>query len=178
MRSVFEPEAPLGGMKVPRPAPDASPIRKRPRQLGDVFVPTSLSFITCYTANRRPLLASSAAAAAVVAALAHAPAAHEWVVGRYLIMPDHLHFFARAQAAAKSLHEFARDLKQEIEGRLAGELGIVAPVWQPGIFDQLISSADAYAAKWAYVRQNPVRAGWVDSASAWRHSGECEPLRV
>jgi len=45
-------------------------------------------------------------------------------------------------------------------------------LWQPGFFDHLLRNDESYAQKWEYVRQNPVRAGLVDSAAAWRYQGK------
>src|SRR5438034_10316940 len=37
-------------------------------------------------------------------------------------------------------------------------------LWQPGFFDHTLRSDESYAAKWNYVRNNPVRAGLVRTA--------------
>ena len=44
--------------------------------------------------------------------------------------------------------------------------------WQPGFFDHLLRNDESYAQKWAYVRQNPVRAGLVKVAEDWPYQGE------
>ena len=35
-----------------------------------------------------------------------------WLVGRYVILPDHVHFFCAAEPSAKTLPEFVRLWKQ------------------------------------------------------------------
>lgn len=52
--------------------------------------------------------------------------------------------------------------------------GIAAPLphWQQGFFDHLIRSSESYAQKWEYVRENPVRAGFVTAADTWPYQGE------
>ncbi len=91
-------------------------------------------------------------------------------------MPDHVHFFASPQLEAKSLSAFIRDWKKWTTRKLH-DAGIVAPiVWQPEFFDHVLRSADSYDQKWNYVRDNPVRAGFVYSAEAWPFSGEIERL--
>ena len=42
-----------------------------------------------------------------------------------------------------------------------------APHWQKGFFDHVIRSQEFYDQKWFYVRDNPVRAGLVQSAEDW-----------
>jgi REP element-mobilizing transposase RayT len=47
-------------------------------------------FLTVCTKARRPLLANDAAATLIVQAWS---AANFWIVGRYVILPDHIHLF-------------------------------------------------------------------------------------
>ena len=47
-------------------------------------------YVTIVTANRMPVLACAAVTECILAAWA---AATDWLVGRYVIMPDHIHFF-------------------------------------------------------------------------------------
>ncbi|MEO7414358.1 MAG: transposase [Opitutaceae bacterium] len=101
---------------------------------------------------------------------------HGWSVGRYVIMPDHVHFFARPHRSAKSLSNFMRDWKKWTAVRVMCALGIAAPVWQPEFFDHVLRSAASYSEKWEYVRLNPVRARLVGTPEAWPYSGECAPL--
>lgn len=99
------------------------------------------------------------------------------MVGRYVIMPDHAHFFATPKPEAKSLSAFIRDWKKWTTRQL-NDAGIAAPpVWQAEFFDHVLRSADSYDQKWHYVRENPVRAGLASSADAWPYSGECEILQ-
>ena len=52
--------------------------------------------------------------------------------------------------------------------------GISAPVWQKQFFDHLLRSRESYAEKWAYVRENPVRAGLVTAAAQWPFAGDVD----
>jgi hypothetical protein len=49
-------------------------------------------------------------------------------------------------------------------------------VWQAGFFDHLLRRSESYAAKWEYVRRNPVRAGLVSEPDLWPYQGEIEPI--
>src|SRR5437870_4552546 len=55
----------------------------------------SLSFLTVCTHRRRPLLANNEATQRIIAAW---QAANSWRVGRYVIMPDHIHLFCAPNA--------------------------------------------------------------------------------
>jgi putative transposase len=91
-------------------------------------------------------------------------------VGRFVIMPDHIHMFIRITRQAR-LSDFIRLMKQSITKELRTK-GETAKVWQPGFFDHLLRSSESYAKEWKYVQQNPVRAGLVTDAADWPYQGE------
>jgi REP element-mobilizing transposase RayT len=88
-------------------------------------------------------------------------------VGRYVIMPDHIHLFVRGGP------EF---LLSPWIGGLKRALSVAAEcrgrLWQPGFFDHVLRSDESYGQKWEYVRDNPVRAGLVREWDDWPHQGE------
>ena len=47
-----------------------------------------------------------------------------------------------------------------------------SPIWQRGFFDHVLHNDESYGDKWNYVRENPVRAGFVNDPDEWRYSGE------
>jgi hypothetical protein len=51
-------------------------------------------------------------------------------------------------------------------------------LWQREFFDHVLRSNESYAEKWNYVRDNPVRAGFVTSANDWPYAGEIETLML
>ena len=124
-----------------------------------------LYFITFNTLHRKPLLACNEVFAAFTA-YAEKNAIQGRAVGRFVIMPDHIHLFVRIGKDSK-LNDFIRLLKQV----LTKELG-VKDVWQPGFFDHLLRHSESYFEKWNYVRENPVRAGLVERVEEWLWQGE------
>ncbi len=91
-------------------------------------------------------------------------------VGRYVILPDHLHLFV-ALPGERTLGNWIGALKRA----LARQLPATAsrdPIWQRGFFDHVLRSSESYSEKWNYVKENPVRAGLVASAADWPYSGE------
>ena len=68
-------------------------LRPHLRRLDQVWIDAPIYFITIATNCRRPVLACPVAVAAIVAEFTAAPKRHGWLVGRYVIMPDHAHFF-------------------------------------------------------------------------------------
>ena len=95
-------------------------------------------------------------------------------VGRYVMMPDHLHVFVSAEDSV-ALSRWAGSLKKYMAAKFR-ERGFGPPYWQKGFFDHLLRSADSYSAKWEYVRNNPVRAGLTDTAQNWPFAGEIHVL--
>ena len=106
-----------------------------------------------------------------------ANAGHGRAIGRYVIMPDHLHFFVRLGPESR-LSTFVRLLKQYISLRLKALSQTEAYYWQPGFFDHILRHAENYREKWEYVAQNPVRAGLVEQAEDWPYQGEIVRLQM
>jgi putative transposase len=105
-----------------------------------------------------------------------ARARHGWAVGRYVIMEDHVHFFCRAELNAKQLSHFVQRWKEWTAKQILRKHPATAPIWQPEFFDHVLRSSESYSQKWAYVRENPVRAGLVQTSDDWHWQGEIENL--
>ena len=146
----------------------------RPPRLERVFqsYDPPLWFVTLNTYRRRRFLANSS----VQNALTHFAEKGELVgigVGRYVIMPDHVHLFVRGNLDF-SLRQWVRLLKR----KLSTEIVAAPPHWQHGFFDHLIRHSESYAQKWEYIRQNPVRAGLVSNSDQWPWQGEIVRLEA
>jgi putative transposase len=50
------------------------------------------------------------------------------------------------------------------------------PIWQRGFFDHVLRNEESYAQKWEYVRDNPVRVGFVSNADDWPYAGEISTI--
>src|SRR2546425_608767 len=92
-------------------------------------------------------------------------------VGHYVIMPDHIHLFAGFGPESITLSGWMKSLKNAISKTLKNAT-FRAPHWQKGFFDHVIRSQESYDQKWFYVRDNPVRAGLVQSAEDWPYTGQ------
>jgi REP element-mobilizing transposase RayT len=95
---------------------------------------------------------------------------HNIAVGRYVIMPDHLHRFVRGPDDFQ-LGQWIGMLKQHLAKAIESS-ETSRPLWQRGFFDHLLRSEESYGQKWNYVRENPVRAGLVERAEDWPYAGE------
>jgi putative transposase len=129
-------------------------------------------FITTCVAGRRALLASDTAHEILREEWHGLRERHGWAVGRYVVMPDHVHFFAiPLPDAGKPLAVAMGRWKEWTAKRILRALGTEAPLWQPEFFDHVLRSDESRAEKWDYVRQNPVRAGLVAKAEDWPYAG-------
>ena len=92
------------------------------------------------------------------------------MVGRYVILPDHIHLFV-AGTDDFNLGKWVGTLKRFL-GRAIATNKSQDPIWQRGFFDHLLRSEESYAQKWDYVRENPVRAQLVEKVEDWPYAGE------
>ena len=154
---------------------DPLPDRRRPVHLAVTASGgrATIFFVTVCTKDRRPILATPE----VMAVCARAwEEAGRFRVGRYVLMPDHVHFFcAPAVSPPESLAGWVGFWKSVVARGWPGGAA-AGKVWQRDHWDTQLRAGDSYAAKWDYVRQNPVRAGLVDSADEWPFQGELHPL--
>ncbi len=148
------------------------------KRLDCVFSDRPLYFITTATSDRRPLLAKPEIAAILLDELRLAKSRRGWTVGRYVFMPDHLHFFCTegGDGPSSTLSQFVGQFKQWTSKRIAACVDARQPIWQREFFDHLLRSNESYESKWIYVRDNPVRAGLVARWEDWPYAGEIEPL--
>jgi REP element-mobilizing transposase RayT len=103
---------------------------------------------------------------------------HDWAIARYVIMPDHVHFFCSAELNAKSLPAFMQAWKQWTSKRIAREMNVSGHIWQEEFFDHVLRSSESYSQKWDYVKENAVRAKLVANSEQWPWQGEVESLRL
>ncbi len=125
--------------------------------------------------------------------------ADAWSVGKYMIIPDHVHLFCSPATVARlGIKRWSQYLKERITKRLNAAMegeaalsrssalgdGSAQPrppsgrawKWQPDCWDTQMRSGEHYHEKWEYVRHNPVRKGLVDKPEDWPWQGELNVL--
>jgi len=161
----------------PMPATDER-MHKHLRRLERVWVDWPIYFITICTFKRRPILTSREVAEILIDEWQDSHNRHGWAIGRYVIMPDHLHFFCSAELDGKALPTFMQAWKQWTSKRIVRELKFSRKIWQEEFFDHVLRSSESYSQKWDYVKENPVRAGLVSGSDEWPWQGEVESLML
>ncbi|MDQ3415191.1 MAG: transposase, partial [Verrucomicrobiota bacterium] len=152
---------------------------KHLRRLERVWVDAPLYFLTTCTHLRKPILTSEPVARILVKEWRDARARHGWVIGRYVGMLDHVHFFCAPEPEAKLLSAFVGSWKEWTSKAMKRSLiSLTESVWQEEFFDHILRSGESYAQKWNYVRENLIRAGLVEKADDWPWQGEIDELQL
>jgi putative transposase len=146
-------------------------IKNRPPRLDQIFqaYDAPVFFVTVCTLHRGKIADLNAAHGAFQKYIERGLNEFGVAVGRYVIMPDHMHFFVCGSTDLE-LSQWVNGLKRSISIALGATKK--CPLWQPGFFDHLLRNDESYGQKWEYVRENPVRAGLVKRAAEWPHQGE------
>ena len=156
----------ISDLKSDVPRADKKRWPRRPPRLGRLFDNARpFYFVTFNTYKRQSLLASDEIHETFCAFSTNAQA-YDIAVGRYVIMPDHVHLFAAFPRQSIALPTWVQSLRNVIGKKLL-QVGVQKPQWQEGFFDHLLRSQESYSAKWKYVRMNPVRAKLCNTPEAW-----------
>jgi putative transposase len=129
-------------------------------------------FLTVCTKQRKRRLATDATHELLCAAWKSQPS---WLVGRYVIMPDHVHLFcAPADLVAEPLEPWVRFWKSYVSKNWEDPAQL--PIWQRDFWDTQLRRSESYDEKWQYVLENPVRAQLVKRSGDWLYQGELNIL--
>ena len=127
-------------------------------------------FLTVCTKDRSPWLADAGVHNLLREVWLRATA---WLVGRYVLMPDHFHLFAAPGEPELSLERWVTYWKSQFTKRHR----VSAHRWHVDHWDRRLRRSDSYDSKWDYVVNNPVRHGLVDRPELWPFQGELFELR-
>jgi len=125
---------------------------------------SSIVLLTIATEKRSPWLACETAHR-----LLHDTwlVARAWLVGDYLLMPDHLHAFCAPHDLHFTIENWIAFWKREFR------LKHGRPKWK---FQSLgwhhrLRNSENYSQKWLYVQENPLRRGLVRRMEDWPYKG-------
>lgn len=92
-----------------------------------------------------------------------------WRILGFVIMPDHYHAIVGLRSARR-LSSIMESINKYTARRLNGLFQREGPFWQDGFYEHLVRDRKDYDNILAYVHNNPVEAGLVDSPDAWEYS--------
>jgi len=141
-------------------------IKDRPRRLDLIYINQPPYFVTFATRDRGSIPSLHRAQLAFERYGHRGIGKFSVALGRYVIMPDHVHLFVRG-GPDLTLSSWIGGLKRTMS------VAVKSPrLWQPGFFDHILRSDESYTEKWNYVGDNPVRLGLVETADNWPYHGE------
>ncbi|MGZ0656385.1 REP-associated tyrosine transposase [Coraliomargarita sp. W4R72] len=128
----------------------------------------NIIFLTVCTHQRKRILANETVHRLLIDAWTQAD---HWLVGRYVVMPDHIHLFCSpARLEHLPLKSWIRFWKSTASK--SWPQADEHPIWQIDGWDTQLRKGDSYSAKWDYVRNNPVRHKLVSKSEDWPYQGE------
>ena len=104
-------------------------------------------FVTTCTYQRKAILAREEVAKILIHEWSSARERHGWTIGRYVIMPDHVHFFCAPEFDAKTLPIFVGSWKEWTSKAIKGQLRRTGSIWQQEFFDHVLRSSESYSEK-------------------------------
>ena len=149
-------------------------VAERLRRLEILLERHPIYFVTACTQRRGSILAHNPVHETLVRFGKAGDSRGAWL-GAYVLMPDHFHLFVVFDEDQIRLSTWMKSLKNAISKTLRA-IKVPAPHWQKGFFDHVLRSEESYSAKWAYVRENPVRAKLVSRWEDWPYLGEIHDL--
>jgi len=85
----------------------------------------------------------------------------------FTLMPDHTHLIVSSGRDSVTIGNWVKAFKAQIARKEFW--------WQRGFFDHVIRGDESRSEKWAYIRENPVRAGLVGHSDDWPYSAAFDP---
>jgi REP-associated tyrosine transposase len=130
----------------------------------------TIVLLTVCTLSRKHLLANHKVHRNLREAWKEADA---WMVGSYVVMPDHLHLFCAPVNEDVSIEHWITYWKRRFHRCFGND----APRFQSRGFHHRLRRDESYSNKWEYVRLNPVRSGLVSEPEDWPFQGTLNDLR-
>ena len=136
----------------------------------------TIIFLTICTKERRPLLASPEMHNHLREAWSDSS---HWLVGRYVILPDHVHLFCSPVVGCDiPLERWVAFWKNAVARKWKAAYENTGSLWQKEFWDRRLRDDESYNQKWDYVRNNPVRHGHCKKSDDWPYQGEIHELRM
>ena len=138
-------------------------VPKRQRRLSQVFETAPSYFVTLCTADRQRVLDNADVFERIRSFTADSMDRYGVYVDSYVLMPDHIHLIITVSATSDiALGAWVKAFKAMVSLRQFK--------WQSGFFDHILRNDESRSEKWEYIRNNPVRAGFVDDPNDWPYA--------
>jgi putative transposase len=132
---------------------------------------TNIFFVTVNAKDRVPWMADAAAQDSLTQLWREE--ANAWLIGYFLLMPDHLHFFCAPRDLHFGIDQWIEFWKRQFTRRHQDR----SWAWQRKSFHHRIRNRKEYEEKLAYVRENPLRKKLVANPDNWPYQGRVYDLK-
>jgi putative transposase len=99
-------------------------------------------------------------------------AATAWLVGDYLLMPDHLHLFCAPKDLSFTFEKWIAFWKRDFRRRHQNE----SWKFQSRGWHHCLRDGENYSDKWRYVQVNPMRKNLVKRIDDWSYKGRVHQI--
>lgn len=96
-----------------------------------------------------------------------------WLLGDYLLMPDHLHAFCASRDFSFTIEQWITYWKRDFRRRH----GCEDWCFQSRGWHHRLRGDEGHSTKWLYVQENPVRKGLVTKIEDWPYKGTIHYVR-
>jgi len=144
---------------------DDPPIRQNPSPGAHIhWGQSNIFFLTVTAHKRKQWLANAIAHKLLHETWSNATA---WLMGDYLIMPDHIHAFCAPRDLNFTIEAWIAYWKREFALQHKNK------DWkfQSRGWHHRIRNGENHSDKWRYMQENPVRKGLVKNSEGWRFKG-------
>jgi putative transposase len=145
----------------------ARPARNAPSEA--VLSGERVFFATTKTSEARRILQPERNAVLLIEVLRSNVAAGNFQLHDFVIMPDHLHLLVTLPSIM-TIEKAMQLIKGGFSYRLRKEFGFQGEVWQRGFSEVRVDDRQNWLQYREYIRQNPVKAGFVDSPQQYPYS--------
>jgi putative transposase len=145
----------------------ARPARNAPSEA--VLSNERVFFATTKTSEARRILQPERNAVLLIEVLRSNVAAGNFQLHDFVIMPDHLHLLVTLPSTM-TIEKAMQLIKGGFSYRLRKEWGFQGEVWQRGFSEVRVDDRQSWLQYREYIRQNPVKAGFVDSPQQYPYS--------
>jgi putative transposase len=96
-----------------------------------------------------------------------------WVMGDYLLMPDHVHGFCSPHQPGIEIESWVAFWKSQLTRARSNQ----DRRWQRGVFHHRLRSLEEFREKSIYMLENPLRKGYVERCEDWPWRGRVHDVR-
>jgi REP-associated tyrosine transposase len=126
-------------------------------------------FSTASSWGKQHIFQSERMASLLQDVLLHYRSQHKFLLHEFVIILDHIHLLI-SPLLPTTLERVMQLIKGGFSFRARKELGVACEIWQSSYYDRRVRDLEEYEKMANYIRQNPVRRGFVGKAEEYLYS--------